>query len=280
MKWEFEDSSTQGRLVMSVHEFRFKGEGQLHVQKENINTFVVNRSKEQQVVIDGVSYTMPSGSVLPLVANQHFTFERPQELLAWQFNREFYCIVDHDAEVSCVGFLFYGITHPFFVMLTAVEMESLSAIEHLFMEDIALRDNMQGEMLRTVLKRLIIKITRIAKKQTKIYQRFAEDKLNLIRNFNLLLEINFRKEHEVKFYAMALNKSPKTLSNLFSLCNYPSPSQLIKNRIMLEAKRYARYTGKSAKEVGCLLGFDDAAHFSHYFKSNEGMAFSAFRQLV
>ncbi|MRG44927.1 helix-turn-helix domain-containing protein [Chitinophaga sp. SYP-B3965] len=280
MKWEFEDRSTGARFVVCVNEHCLKAEGQLNGQKENINTFVVNKAKEQQVTIDGITYSMPPCSVLPLVANQHFTFERPQDLVSWHFNREFYCIVDHDAEVSCVGFLFYGITHPFFVMLTSAEMESLSAIERLFMEDITLRDNMQGEMLRTVLKRLIIKVTRIAKQQTPIYQRLAEDKLNLVRQFNLLLEINFRKEHEVSFYAMALNKSPKNLASIFSQCNYPSPSQLIKNRIMLEAKRYARYTVKSAKEVGCLLGFDDAAHFSHYFKSNEGMAFSAFKQLV
>lgn len=58
---------------------------------------------DQTVVIDQVSYVFPTNSVLPLVANQHFKFEYPENLIAWQFNREFYCIADHDAEVSCVA---------------------------------------------------------------------------------------------------------------------------------------------------------------------------------
>ena len=37
-----------------------------------------------------------------------YRFERPASLVLWRFNREFYCIVDHDREVSCVGLLFYG----------------------------------------------------------------------------------------------------------------------------------------------------------------------------
>ena len=52
-------------------------------------------------------------------------------------------------------------------------------------------------------------------------------KMDVVRMFNLLVEGNFKKEHEVQFYANALNKSPKTLSNLFAIFHYPAPSKLI-----------------------------------------------------
>ena len=42
------------------------------------------------------------------MVSESFHFERPADIAAWQFSRDFYCIVDHDKEVSCVGFIFYG----------------------------------------------------------------------------------------------------------------------------------------------------------------------------
>lgn len=262
---------------MHVNDDMFGGEGINSISPRPINTFVFNRGLAQKVFIDEMEYMMPAHSVVPLVSNQHFVFECPEELVAWQFNREFYCIVDHDAEVGCVGFLFYGIHHPMFVDLSKKELEGLSTIERAFSEEITVEDRFQGEMLRSLLKRLIIKITRIAKKQSAAYKMFSNEKMDLIRNFSLLLESNFKAEHEVKFYAAALNKSPKTLSNFFAMCQVPSPLRLIHNRIILEAKRYLHYTNKTAKEIAYELGFDNPEHFSRFFKANTGKSISIFR---
>ena len=277
MKWQFEDKATLGQFFMITRDVCLKGDGILNRKAETINTIVYNAGKEQQVIIDKIAYIMPENSILPLVANQHFVFEDPENLIAWQFNREFYCIADHDSEVGCVGFLFYGIQHPLFIPLTAEEAESIMHIEKLCIEDMGIKDAMQGEMLRTLLKRLIIKVTRIAKKQTENYQRFSDDKMDIIRMFNLLLEANFRKEHEVQFYARAMNKSPKTLANIFGMCNYSAPSKLIHRRIILEAKRYLNFTNKSAKEIAYELGFVSPAHFSRFFKMKAGNNTSMFR---
>lgn len=277
MKLHFEDKSTSGQFTVLIREDSLKGAGILDCHKQTINSIVCNTHEEQTVVIDEIPYILPTNSVLPLVANQHFVFEKPENLIAWQFNRDFYCIADHDSEVGCVGFLFYGITHPLFVKLSPVEVENISLIERLCVEDMETKDNMQGEMLRTLLKRLIINVTRIAKKQTENYERFTDEKMDIVRMFNLLLEGNFRKEHEVQFYATALNKSPKTLANLFAIFNYPAPSKLIHNRIILEAKRYLHYTDISAKEIAYALGFVSPAHFSRFFKQNTGNNISLFR---
>src|ERR1700754_2912266 len=165
MKWHFEDRATQGKFVISIGDATLKGEGLFNGKKEMVNTIVYNTGEEQKVVIDKITYTMPGNSVLPLVANQHFSFAEPENLVAWQFNRDFYCIADHDAEVGCVGFLFYGIQHPLFIPLSGEDRKSISILETQCMEDMGIADKMQGEMLRAVLKRLIIKITRLAKLQ-------------------------------------------------------------------------------------------------------------------
>ncbi len=278
MKGKFEDKATRGMFSISIGDPAFKGRGILDRGKETINTIVYNTAGPQEVIIDNIKYLMPANCVVPLMANQHFVFHQPENLVAWQFNRDFYCIADHDAEVGCVGFLFYGIEHPLFIPLSDEDRKSISTLGTQCLEEMEITDKMQGEMLRTVLKRLIIKVTRLAKSQTANYRRFTEDKLDIVRKFNLLLEANFRTQHEVQFYAQALNRSPKTLTNLFNLYQYPSPSKLIQRRIILEVKRYLYFTDKSAKEVAADLGFTSAAHFSRFFKAGAGVNFSEFSE--
>jgi AraC family transcriptional activator of pobA len=276
MKLLFEEHNTNGLFTVSRFDASLKGEGIL--KPGTINTIVCNTQASQQVIIDDMKYTLATNTIIPLVANQHFVFERPEDLVAWQFNRDFYCIADHDSEVGCVGFLFYGIRNPLFITLNEQQVDQLRLIEKLCIEDMEIKDRMQGEMLRTLLKRLIIYVTRIAKKQASHYAHFTDERMDIVRMFNLLLETHFRKEHEVQFYAGMLNKSPKTLSNLFALFNYPPPSSIIKDRLVLEAKRYLHYTDKTAKEIAYSLGFASPAHFSRFFKQYGGSSISDFKK--
>ncbi len=274
---EYNEKATTARFIMHANSKLLAGKGLCNPGPYPINTFVYNSGAAQKVVIDEITYTMPGACILPLVSNQHFLFERPEELVAWQFNREFYCIVDHDAEVGCVGFLFYGIKHPMFIKLDAEEIAEMAHLESVFSRELQVKDNFQGEMLRALLKRVIIKITRIAKQQNESYGLFPDEKMDIIRKFSLLLEANFKQEHEVKFYAAALNKSPKTLSNVFALLKQPAPSVLIRDRIILEVKRYLHYTDRSAKEIAYELGFESPAHFSRFFKQHTGSNITKFR---
>jgi AraC family transcriptional activator of pobA len=277
MKQVFEDNNTGGRFSLLINDPSLKGAGILNEKKETTNTIVFNVGPAQTVTIDQVPYALPANSALALVAHHHFIFEQPENLVAWQFNREFYCIVDHDAEVGCAGFLFYGIHHPMILRLTDDETNDISLLKNLSVEDMVVKDTMQGEMLRTLLKRLIIKITRIAKKNTAMGEKMSPDKFDLLRKFNMLLEQHFRTEHEVRFYAGALHRSPKTLSNLFALIDYPAPSLLIQRRIILEARRYMNFTKMTAKEIAYTLGFTSPAHFSNFFKKHSGINFSLSR---
>ncbi len=141
---EYNEEGTLGRFVMHQSNRLLSGRGLKDGTPEPVNTFVYNKGATQQVKIDEVSYTIPQDSILPLVSNQHFQFERPDELIAWQFNREFYCILNHDKEVVCVGFLFYGIHHPMFIRLEPVEVEELERLSEVLSKEMLVRDNFSG----------------------------------------------------------------------------------------------------------------------------------------
>ena len=131
-------------------------------------------------------------------------------------------------------------------------------------------------MLQILLKRYIILCTRAYKSQHK-YLEVSPKKIDLIRAYNFLVEQHFRTKHKVIEYAALLHKSPKTLSNLFSKISDKTPLQFIQDRKLLEAKRLLAYSDKSIKEIAFEIGFEDQQSFGRFFKNNESVSPSAFR---
>lgn len=229
-------------------------------------TIAWNKGIATPIKIDEVWYNFPANAVLPIMHDQCFEIEDASNMVLWQFNSEFYCIVNHDAEVGCVGFIFYGPKPTMFIQLAIEDLEMMNKLLVVFEEEFTSTEDIKAEMLRMLLVRLIIKITRLAKKQYVSEKVIEEDKFNLIRKFHLLVELHYKKERQVNFYANLLHKSPKTISNYFALYSKKSPSQVIHERVIVEAKRLVYYTDKSIKEVADELGFEDVSHFSKFFK--------------
>ena len=278
MKLTLKEPSTGGLLYMHLGNPDF-GRNFFKERAESILTIAWNRGTSQLITVDGISYTFPANTILPLVVNQTFHFEDASSVIAWQFNRQFYCIVDHDKEVSCVGFLFYHTQQLMFLKPSDKETRSLELMLEVFQEEFDNHDTIQAEMLRMMLKRFIIKCTRMAKDQY-LNPGLDQQEYDLLRKFNLLVENHYRTKHQVSDYAELLNKSPKTLSNLFALYNHKTPLQIIHERIIVEARRLFLYTDKSSKEIAYELGFEDPAHFSKFFKKQTGVAPSEFKEKI
>lgn len=238
-------------------------------------TFIWVRSTDTSIEIDGISTTVKKDKIIVLTPNQYFKFIDGSDILVYQFNREFYCIKDHDKEVSCVGVLFHGNTTISIVELNTKEQNKLDQLHKVFLDELDTVDTIQAEMLRMLMARFIITTTRLIKQQSN-YNNLG-DQVDLIRNFNILVDTHFRKEHAVGFYAQKLFKSPKTLSNNFAKFE-KSPLQIIHDRIILEAKRLLIYTDKSAKEIAYEIGFEDASHLSRMFKRHTSLSPSEFKK--
>ncbi len=234
-------------------------------------TFIWFEKDKQNIMIDNVTYQSVANQIICLTEFHQVDFSTACHAKLIRFNRSFYCVLDHDSEVSCKGILFFGASQLPKFIIPAEELEKFETIWKMFEIEIRSNDALQLEMLQAMLKRFIILCTRVYKNQHH-YTKLDKTKVDLVREYNFLVEQNFRTIHTVADYAALLNKSPKTLSNLFSKLANKSPLQYIQDRKMLEARRLLRFTDKSVKEIAYEIGFEDLQSFSRFFKKIEGIA--------
>lgn len=228
------------------------------------------RDTDCTLIIDGYKIELQKQQVLFCTTLNILEIPKESGIIAIVFNREFYCIRDHDYEVSCNGVLFFGSSQPPIIKLSDKDALSFEAMFVIFKEEFETKDHIQGEMLRVMLKRLLIKSTRLIKEMRKVTS-LPNSQLKTLRKFHILVEQNFKEKHMVADYAELLFKSPKTLSNVFKKLGYETPLAVINNRIILEAKRLLIYSNKSAEQISYELGYTEGAHFSKFFKSHVGL---------
>lgn len=147
MKFEYRNNKSGGDLRLCLEDTTFDRAFFSRDRAQKYLTIAWNRGPSQRVVVDEVEHDFPADSILQLMVNQSFRFERSSDIAAWQFNREFYCIVDHDQEVGCVGFLFYGLSQTMFVSLEEKETRKIGLLLEVFRDEFATVDTIQGDML-------------------------------------------------------------------------------------------------------------------------------------
>lgn len=241
-------------------------------------SIIWNRGEKASLMIDKQNIELNRDCIIFLTEFHkidRFQFEKMNII---QFNRPFYCIENDDSEVGCRGLLFFGASDipkiilqegnrkPFLLLWEIMEME---------MEE---SDPLKLEMLRVLLKRFLILCLRIYKEN---HYSLNEDNpgINLIREFNYLVEHHYKTLTTVAQYADLLNKSPKTLANIFRKYIRKTPLRIIQERRLLEAKRLLKYTDLPVQEIADELNFTDIQSFSHFFRTHEKLSPTQYRSL-
>ncbi|MAD97599.1 MAG: AraC family transcriptional regulator [Flavobacteriaceae bacterium] len=236
-------------------------------QPEEVKAYQIFWIKEGKgtYYIDFNKYSFDGNVLIFLSPGQifHVESEKIKEAYQLSFVRDFYCIQTHDKEISCNGVLFNNIYETPLIELTDKDVTRLELIiEDLIEEFNREEGTAQYDMLQSYLKQFIIHSVRIQKNQGELK---TDDETKLFKDFSTLVEFNFKELHSVSDYAERLGLSPKSLTKHFQRISKDSPSDFIKKRIILEAKRKLIYTDYSVKEIAFDLGFNDPAYFTRFF---------------
>lgn len=93
-----------------------------------------------------------------------------------------------------------------------------------------------------------------------------------------LLEANIVEMKRVSQYAELLNLSVYQLNAITKASVGKTPTDLINEQIILEAKRYLLATPNQIKDIAWYLGYEDISYFIRFFKKHTGHSPDAFRK--
>ena len=243
---------------------------------------IVYLKKRSAIILDFNTHQCKSNSLFFISPSQFYQFPENKltEGIILYFNRDFYCVEIHDKEVSCDGILYNNIFNVAALPLPAEEIKPIENILEEIKTEFENEDTGVEEMLRLLLKKLIIKSTRLYKKQNHLQpDNIQKDNLDFLRKYSALVEKEFFSKHAVSDYAEILNITPKNLHKKIKMLSDKTPNELIKNRLLLQAKRYLAHSELSSKEIAYKLGYEDEAYFSRFFNKHAGNTPIQFRKL-
>lgn len=99
----------------------------------------------------------------------------------------------------------------------------------------------------------------------------------LAKEFINQVDKNFREQHSPLFYATKMDITKSYLRKICQRAIGIPPSHCIQARLMLEAFELLKSLDFSIKEVASIIGFEDASHFSRFFKGHSGLSPECYR---
>ncbi|MFB6341063.1 helix-turn-helix domain-containing protein [Saccharicrinis sp. FJH62] len=215
---------------------------------------------------------------------QPFMLNPDGEISGWviNFHPDFFCIHKHHKEVACNGVLFNNIYNPPLVHIdekTSIHFETVIEQLKTEMQNPALA---QYELLVSYLKIFLITASRLKTEQhTKASEVALEkDKPFILQNLKNAIELHYKTKHTARDYADILAITPKALTRLTRTHFNKTLTDLIAERIIIEAKRELYLTNKTVKEIAYELGYNDEYYFSRFFKKNTDVAPQLYRETV
>jgi AraC family transcriptional activator of pobA len=136
----------------------------------------------------------------------------------------------------------------------------------------------QKEMLRLLMLQLFI----IVERQNVSAQSAepASYSQTLLRNFQKLLEANFTLLKLPKDYAELLFITPNHLNSVCKAILGMQAGEVIRNRILLEAKRLLINPQLNITQITFQLNFNDNSYFTKFFKKFENITPEEFRKKI
>ena len=266
---------------------------QITIQNTNSHNFLkpINCPFYQILVFDTstkfeinlTQYVCSGSTILFLTPFQQFKWldANKTELKLIQFHGDYYCIEYHKNMISCNGILFNNIYEkPFFNINKSYYDEIVNTIEKM---DKEIQNEIVSPFTDSIVKSYLQLILSISSKEKSKY--LIDLKPNELPNKDLvyfqdLLEKHYKTERSMAFYAAEFSLSTDAFSKKVKKQFSKSPSQLINERVILEAKKLLHLTYKSIKEIAQELNFEDEFYFSRYFKKNVGVSPSSYRKNV
>ena len=262
-----------------------------HLQRNNFYSLIWVKKGNGLLKVDFSEYLFQENTLFSFAPYQPFMFstdgtsrdnrEGVISGIAIQFHSDFYCIHRNPQETHCDTVLFNNIYQPPFIALDAAAQAKISLIIDQIKDEIKDLDKAEYELIVPYLKVLLVTATRLKTTFVKPEPLITDAKMPFIlHNLKAVIETHFKQKHTASDYATLLNISPNALAKAVKMHFNKTPTELITERIIVEAKRELYMTTKPIKEIAYHLGYADEFYFSRVFKANAGVSPQLYRETV
>lgn len=255
-----------------------------HIQRLNYYSLIWIKKGEGRLKADFSEYQFSANTLMAFSPYQPFMLDSETALKATvvHFHPDFFCIHKHHREVACHGVLFNNIYDPPLVKLNETTATSLQIPIEQMATELQNTGLAQYELLISYLKILLINASRL-KLQEHPEARDAtkeNEEPFVLQNLKNCIEEHYRTKHAASDYAEMLAISPKSLAKITKKHFSKTLTNLISERIIIEAKRELYLTKKTIKEIAYELGYQDEYYFSRFFKKNADVSPQLYRETV
>lgn len=218
--------------------------------------------------IDFKAYDIKPGTIFMMTPGQMHNWKLSKDIDGYVFfhTKDFY-----DRGYTAASILDY----PFFnsihnqplIRLKKKAFEKLTTLFKEIAEEYHHTDILKFEKLHALISLVYIELSRHYLPTTKIENETYLLKLRKLEEF---IDMYFKSKKYPHEYAGLMNLSEKHLNRISKECLNKTTSDLIAERIVLEAKRLLIHSKHTVTEVATELGYDDNSYFSRFFKKNSG----------
>ncbi|WP_274474314.1 AraC family transcriptional regulator [Mangrovimonas aestuarii] len=229
--------------------------------------------------IDFNTYSINPGKVFFLKPGQtHFwKFDSQPEGFIFFHSQEFYELNFLDHKLSSFPF-YYSYQNPSFLQISENDINYFNSKFQEVFEEQKRNDIFRELKIVSLINCIYIDLTRAYTPNINLVKFYPYNYLKILEQLETLIEINFYDQKFPKFYASELNITTKHLNRVVKETLDKTTSELISERVMLEAKRLIVHSNNNLAGIAYTLEFSDYAYFSKMFKSKTGLSPMGFRK--
>ncbi len=223
--------------------------------------------------IDFNEYSMLPGKVFFIAPGQvHDVRTVPTKLCSISFNPEFINAESQSQLPIDRLFLQNRCAKPFLLLDKQGEKDIRALIDIMIVE---LNSEMPDKDLMSTLLLAFLRYM----------MRYLDDQEDCTSNADLrmvkllkLIDDNFKVRKDVTYYAEQLSMTGKRLNELSKEQFSKTVTQLLHDKVIVEARRELAFTHKSIKTISMELGYKETSYFCRFFKRLSGQSPQSFRQ--
>lgn len=267
----------QDILVMRLSECLFSGIDFSAPHRHDFFQIVFFERGGGEHVIDFTRYEVRAHHVFYLAPEQisQWRLDVGTEGYVLNFHESFFTAICHNPNFVRLFPLFNHLSQA---PVNHLDMSCCSELEPAFAQLLTEFEGVSDfryEMMRGLLLTILVRLSRAV--TTGEHFSTSKSGLLLVRRYEILISEHYKEFRLPREYAALLFVTPNHLNATVSMVLGRSAGDLIRERVVLEAKRLLINSDLLVSQIADLLNFDDNAYFSRYFRKYTGHTPESFR---